>query len=54
MGSRTVFWVVIALLLIATMAGVGYYAYSAGVAHGITESLKAGEPRRAELLLPSP
>jgi hypothetical protein len=41
MGNRTVFWVVIALLLIATLAGVGYYSYSAGVAHGIAESGRA-------------
>jgi hypothetical protein len=42
MGNRTVFWVVFALLLIAALAGVGYYSYSAGVAHGIVESGRAG------------
>jgi hypothetical protein len=41
MGNRTVFWVVIAFLLIATLAGVGYYSYSAGVARGIAESGRA-------------
>jgi hypothetical protein len=41
MGNRTVFWVAIGLLLIATMVGVGYYAYSAGVAHGIAQSANA-------------
>ena len=41
MHNRSVFWVVIALLLIATVVGIGYYAYSAGVAHGILESGRA-------------
>ena len=38
MGNRTVFWLMLGLLLVATVAGVGYYAYSAGVVHGIAES----------------
>lgn len=41
MGNKAVLWVAIGLLAIATMAGIGYYAYSAGVAHGITESGRA-------------
>jgi hypothetical protein len=41
MGNRTVFWIVIGVLLIAAMVGVGYYAYSAGVVHGIAESAHA-------------
>ena len=32
MGNRTVFWLMLGFLLVATVAGVGYYAYSAGVA----------------------
>jgi hypothetical protein len=48
MGNRTVLWVAIGLLLVATMIGVGYYAYSAGVAQGIAH--KAHTRPRAEWL----
>ena len=41
MGNRTVFWLMVGLLAIAAMVGVGCYAYSAGVAHGIAESAHA-------------
>ena len=41
MGNKTVLWVAIVLLAIATMVGVGYYAYNAGVAHTIVESGRA-------------
>jgi hypothetical protein len=42
MGNRTVFWLAIGLLLIGTLAGVGYYAYNAGVAHGLASAHTAG------------
>ena len=38
MGNKTVLWIAIGLLAIATMAGIGYYAYNAGLAHAIAES----------------
>ncbi len=38
MGNRTVFWLAIGLLLIGTLAGVGYYAYNVGVAHGLASA----------------
>ena len=41
MGNRTVFWLMLGFLLVATVAGVGYYAYSAGVAHALAESAHA-------------
>lgn len=41
MGNKTVLWIVIGLLAIATMVGIGYYAYNAGVAHAIAESSRA-------------
>jgi hypothetical protein len=41
MGNRTAFWMLIGLVLIATMVGGGYYAFNAGVAHGIAESAHA-------------
>ncbi len=40
MSNRFVFGLVIALLVAAMLAGVGYYAYHAGVVHGIAESGK--------------
>ena len=40
MGNRTSFWVVIALVLIATMAEVGFHAHG-GVAHRIAENTHA-------------
>jgi hypothetical protein len=38
MGNRTVFWVAIGLLLIGTVAGVGYWAYNVGLAHGLANA----------------
>jgi hypothetical protein len=51
MGNRTVFWVMIGLLLIAGVVGVGYYAYSAGVAHGIAETAHAGAGTAAPVIV---
>jgi hypothetical protein len=38
MRNRTVFWVAIGLLLIGMVAGVGYWAYNAGLAHGLANA----------------
>lgn len=38
MNNRLAFRVVIAIVAMATMAAVGFYAYNLGVAHGIAES----------------
>ena len=38
MGDRFGFRLLVGLALIATLAGVGFYAYNMGVAHGIAES----------------
>lgn len=41
MGNRTIFWVMFGLLLIGTMTGVGYWAYNAGLAHGLANARAA-------------
>jgi len=41
MENRMVFRFMVGLLLVLAMVGIGYYAYSAGVAHGIAESAHA-------------
>jgi uncharacterized membrane protein len=38
MGNRTVFWVAVGLLVIGTMAGVEYWAYNAGLDHGLANA----------------
>lgn len=38
MSNRTLFWVAVGLLLIGMLAGVGYWAYNAGLAHGLTNA----------------
>ncbi len=38
MGNRFAFRLLIALVAIATLAAVGFYAYKLGVAHGLAQS----------------